>query len=57
MIIEESEYKGKPLIVLKNDENDRFPFQFGLSKARKIIEAYDSIVAFVKKHGKETTGS
>ena len=57
MIIEESEYKGKPLIVLKNDENDRFPFQFGVSKARKVLEAHDAIAAFVKKHSRDNAQS
>ncbi len=52
MIIEESEFKGNPMLVLKNDENDRFPFSFGLSKARKIIEAYERIKEFVSKHAK-----
>lgn len=50
MIVEESEYKGNPTLVLKTDENDRFPFSFGISKARKIIEAYDEIKKFVEKH-------
>ncbi len=52
MIIEESEYQGKPVMIIKNDENDRFPFSFGLSKARKVIESIDSIKAFVAKHAK-----
>ncbi len=50
MIIEETEYKGKPVLVIKNDENDRFPFSFGMSKARKIVENFDRIKAFVEKH-------
>jgi len=50
MIVEETEFKGKPVLVLKNDENERYPFSFGLSKARKVLEAYDDIKAFVEKH-------
>jgi len=50
MLIEESEFKGKPVLVIKNDENERYPFSFGLSKARKILASYDEIKAFVEKH-------
>jgi len=50
MIVEETEFKGKPVLVLKNDENERYPFSFGLSKARKVLEGYDAIKAFVDKH-------
>ena len=50
MIIEESEFTGNPLLVLKTDENDRYPFSFGVSKARKIVEAYEEIKKFVEKH-------
>ncbi len=53
MLIEQSEFKGNPMLVLKNDENDRFPFSFGLSKARKILEAYEEIKEFVAKHSKD----
>lgn len=50
MIIEESEYKGKPVLTIKTDEEDRYPFTFGLSKAQKIIDAYQDILSFVNKH-------
>jgi hypothetical protein len=52
MLVEESEYMGKPMLVIKNDENDRFPFSFGLAKARKAVGAMDQIKAFVEKHDK-----
>jgi hypothetical protein len=50
MLIEESEYMGKPMLVLKNDDKDRFPFSFGLAKAKKILEAVEDIKKFVEKH-------
>lgn len=50
MIIEESEFRGNPTLVIKSDENDKYPFSFGLSKARKILEAYEEIKKFVAKH-------
>ena len=37
-MIEKSEYKGKPLIVIKRSEDDQYPFSFGLSKAKLIVE-------------------
>ena len=52
MIVEESEYRGKPVLTIKNDEQDRFPFTFGLAKARKILESIEDIKKFVEKHDK-----
>jgi hypothetical protein len=51
MIIERSEYKGNPLIVLKRTEEDKFPFSFGLSKAKMILECVDEIKKFVAESG------
>lgn len=49
-IVEESEFKGNPMIVLKNDEEDKFPFQFGVKKAKLVVENIDAIKAFVEKN-------
>lgn len=38
-------YKGFPMIVL--NRGDKFPFQFGVAKAKLIIENIDKIKAFV----------
>jgi len=35
------------MIVLKNSEEDKFPFQFGLKKAKLILENIESIKKFV----------
>jgi len=48
-IIEESEYKGNPMIVLKRTAEDRYPFQFGLNKAKLILESFEEIKAWVEK--------
>ncbi len=48
----ESEFKGNPMLVLSQGPEDRFPFQFGLKKARMILENLDAIRAFVEKHDK-----
>ncbi len=46
----ESEFKGNPMIVLKQSEEDKFPFQFGFKKAKLVLEHIEDIKAFVEKH-------
>ena len=53
MSAERSDFNGKPVLILRNDENDRFPFSFGLSKARKILNHLDDIKKFVEDHTKD----
>lgn len=50
MIVERTEYKDKPVLVLKRNEEDKYPFSFGLSKARLIIEAIEAIKKFVAEN-------
>ncbi len=50
-MIERSEYKGKPLIVIKRSEDDKYPFSFGLSKAKLILENIEEIKKFVEENG------
>ncbi|GAB6391902.1 MAG: hypothetical protein MdMp014T_1275 [Treponematales bacterium] len=52
MVVEEGEYKGSPLLIIKRDANDRFPFQFGLEKAKKVLACVEDIKKFVEKHDK-----
>jgi len=52
MIVERTEYKGNPLLVLKRDENDKYPFSFGLTKAKMILENIEEIKKFVSEHEK-----
>jgi hypothetical protein len=49
-IIEKTEFKGQPVIVIRRNENDRYPFSFGLSKARLILEAINDIKKFVAEN-------
>ena len=51
-IVCESEYKGNPMLVIKNSEEDKFPFQFGLKKAKLILENIECIKKFVEKFDK-----
>lgn len=53
-IVEFEEFKGNPMIVLKNDEEDRYPFKFGLGKARKIMENFDAIKKWVEAQESST---
>ena len=52
-IVSESEYKGNPMIVIRNNEEDKFPFQFGLKKAKLILENIEEIKRFVEENSKE----
>lgn len=44
------EFKGNPVISLPVGGSDRYPFTFGLSKARAVIEFFDDIKKFVDEH-------
>jgi hypothetical protein len=50
MIVERTEYKGQPVLILKRNENDKYPFSFGLSKARLIIEGFEEVKKFVAEN-------
>ncbi len=49
---QESEYKGSPVLILSQGSEDRFPFSFGLRKARLILDHIDDIKKSVEKHSK-----
>jgi len=49
-MIERGEYKGKPLLIIKRDENDKYPFSFGMGKARLILENIEEIKKFVEEN-------
>ena len=49
-MIEKSEFKGKPIIILKRSEDDQYPFSFGLSKAKLIMENLEEIKKFVQEN-------
>ena len=52
-VVEESEYKGNPMIVLRRSAEDRYPFQFGLSKAKLVLDSVEEIKAWVAKQEAE----
>lgn len=43
------EFKGRPIISLKRDEEDKYPFSFGKSKAKLILENIKAIEEFAKE--------
>lgn len=49
-MIERGEYKGKPLIIIKRNEEDKYPFSFGLSKAKLILDNLEEIKKFVEEN-------
>ena len=49
MVVDYGEFKGKKMIILKKDEDDNFPFQFGKAKAKLIIENIDAIKTFAEE--------
>lgn len=46
------DYNGNPVMVLKRDENDNYPFRFGLRKAELILENIEDIKKFVEDNKK-----
>jgi hypothetical protein len=38
MTFERGEYKGNPMLIIKRDEKDRFPFSLGLRKAEMLLQ-------------------
>ena len=49
-MVEHSDYKGKPILVLRRSEDDKFPFSFGIAKAKMIIENLEEIKKFVAEN-------
>jgi hypothetical protein len=43
------EFKGNKVITLKRGEDDRYPFSFGRSKAKLIVENFEAIKKFAEE--------
>jgi hypothetical protein len=56
VVIERGEYKGSPTINIRRDtvELDKYPFSFGLAKAKLLLQALrqepDLLEKFVKEN-------
>jgi hypothetical protein len=46
VVVKYGEYKGNKTISLYRDEYDRFPFTFGVAKARMIKDTIDKVLDF-----------
>jgi hypothetical protein len=53
-MVERTEYKGKPVIILRRDPEDKFPFSFGVAKAKLILENLQEIQKFVEENTAES---
>jgi len=60
VVIERGNYKGNPTLTIRKDteELDRFPFSFGLGKAKVLLQALkqepDFLEKFVEEEGDGT---
>lgn len=52
-MVERGEYKGNPLIIIKRSEDDKYPFSFGVSKAKLILENIEEIKKFVEENSEK----
>ncbi|MCX5666682.1 MAG: hypothetical protein NT036_06605 [Candidatus Omnitrophica bacterium] len=52
-MIEIGEFKGKPILIIRRSEDDKFPFSFGMTKAKLILENIEEIKKFVAEHAEE----
>jgi len=48
-ILEEA-YKSNAMLIIRQNPEDKFPFQFGVRKAHLIVKYMDQIRAFAEKH-------
>ena len=46
------EYKGNPTITLPTTVDGKYPFTFGVTKAKAILKYIDDIKKFVEVHDK-----
>ena len=47
-----SDYKGNAVIELRNTDDDKYPFSFGLGKAKLILAHVEDISKFVADNEK-----
>jgi len=50
--VQETEFKGNKMIELKSGPDDKYPFSFGLGKAKKVAANIEAIEAFIEKYDK-----
>jgi hypothetical protein len=55
VVIDRGEYKGNPTVSIRKDteEQDRYPFSFGLGKAKLLLAALRQEPDFIEKFVEE----
>ena len=48
-MVEYGEFKGNKIITLKRNDADKYPFSFGKSKAKLIVENFEAIKKFAEE--------
>jgi hypothetical protein len=48
-VVSFDEYKGRAMMVIANGPDDRFPFKFGLKKAKLALEHIEDIKKWIKE--------
>ena len=50
MIVEKSEFKGRPVIHIKRDTEDKYGVSMGVSKCKLVVENLDAIKEFITEN-------
>lgn len=45
------DYRGNPMMIIRQGIADKFPFQFGVRKAQLIVENFEAIKEFAEREG------
>jgi hypothetical protein len=56
IIIEKGEYSGNPILSIRKDIQDRYPFSFGIGKAKLLLQALKQEPDFLEKFVQENEG-
>ena len=48
----EGDYRGNAMLIIRQTPDDKFPFQFGLKKAKLVLAHVEDVKKFVEKHDK-----
>ena len=51
MVAEVGNFKGNKVLIMKEDEEDKYPFTIGITKAKKILAHLKDIEDFVEENG------
>jgi hypothetical protein len=52
VLVSEGEFKGNKMLIMKKSADDKYPLQFGLGKAKQIMDNIAAIEEFLRKNGR-----